>query len=252
VLDWRGQGGSGRLLGNPLKSYVANFADYSDDVARFMNEVALPDCPPPYYALAHSMGATVLLEAATLRGCWFSRMVLLAPMLRIEELPFRAGAVAALSRGLSLAGFGRLTVPGGMRRYRTSEMFEGNPCTSDYERFTRNQAVLRAAPALKVGPPTIGWISAAMRAMADVSSDAFPDRLRLPILMLAAGEDRVVSSKAIEDLALRLKVGTQILLRGSRHEILQERDLIREQFWAAFDAFVPGAATSRYGERVVA
>jgi hypothetical protein len=33
---------------------------------------------------------------------------------------------------------------------------------------------------------------------------------------------------------------------------LQERDLIREQFWAAFDAFVPGAVTGRLGEPVVA
>jgi lysophospholipase len=47
-------------------------------------------------------------------------------------------------------------------------------------------------------------------------------------------------------------VGTQLVLRGSRHEILQERDLIREQFWAAFDAFVPGAVTSKLGEPVVA
>jgi lysophospholipase len=35
------------------------------------------------------------------------------------------------------------------------------------------------------------------------------------------------------------------VLRGSRHEILQERDSIREQFWAAFDAFVPGVAMSK-------
>ena len=47
VLDWRGQGGSSRLLKNSLKGHVRNFADYEDDVARFMNEVALPDCPPP-------------------------------------------------------------------------------------------------------------------------------------------------------------------------------------------------------------
>ena len=83
VLDWRGQGGSGRLMRNSLKGHVKSFADYEDDVARFMNEVALPDCPPPYYALAHSMGATVLLKAATMRGCWFSRMVLTAPMIEI-------------------------------------------------------------------------------------------------------------------------------------------------------------------------
>jgi lysophospholipase len=36
-------------------------------------------------------------------------------------------------------------------------------------------------------------------------------------------------------------------MRGSRHEILQERDSIREQFWAAFDAFVPGVVMSKAG-----
>jgi lysophospholipase len=30
------------------------------------------------------------------------------------------------------------------------------------------------------------------------------------------------------------------VLRGARHEILMESDPIREQFWAAFDAFIPG------------
>ena len=31
-----------------------------------------------------------------------------------------------------------------------------------------------------------------------------------------------------------------VLLPTARHEILQERDEIRAQFWAAFDAFMPG------------
>ena len=101
VLDWRGQGGSGRLMRNSLKGHVKSFNDYEDDVARFMNEVALPDCPPPYYALGHSMGGTVLLKAATMRGCWFSRMVLTAPMLEIAAttaLVPRAERRSALTR----------------------------------------------------------------------------------------------------------------------------------------------------------
>jgi lysophospholipase len=67
----------------------------------------------------------------------------------------------------------------------------------------------------------------------------------VPVLMLAASDDQVVQSKAVEELAIRLRAGSQIVLRGSRHEILQERDTIREQFWAAFDAFVPGVALSK-------
>ena len=31
------------------------------------------------------------------------------------------------------------------------------------------------------------------------------------------------------------------MIEGARHEILQEQDGYRAQFWAAFDAFMPGA-----------
>ena len=101
VLDWRGQGGSSRLMRNSLKGHVNDFAEYEDDLAHFMNEVVLPDCPPPYFALGHSMAAMVLLKAATKRGCWFSRMVLTAPMVKIAGLPMSARVCRQLTDGLS-------------------------------------------------------------------------------------------------------------------------------------------------------
>ena len=36
---------------------------------------------------------------------------------------------------------------------------------------------------------------------------------------------------------------------GARHEILQEADRYREQFLAAFDAFVPGTDTEMWASR---
>ena len=64
--------------------------------------------------------------------------------------------------------------------------------------------------------------------------------LRQPILMVAAGRDEVVSTPAIETFGMNLLAGSHLILAGSRHEILQEQDIFRGQFWAAFDAFVPG------------
>ena len=64
TLDWRGQGMSDRALRNRRKGYVRNFAEYQIDLESFINEIVLPDCPPPIFALAQSMGATVLLRAA--------------------------------------------------------------------------------------------------------------------------------------------------------------------------------------------
>ncbi len=251
VLDWQGQGQSSRLLRNPLKGHVRDFSRYEDDLSLFMSDVVLPDCPPPYYALGHSMGGTVLLNAATDKGCWFSRMVLVAPMLRLVGLPVSQHALGRMMGAAAFCGFGYSMVPGGMKEYLRSQQFEGNLLTSDRERFFRNLSVVQAAPALAVGPPTVGWVRSALRAMAAIESDRFPQRLRVPVLMIAAGDDHIVSSKAIEDLSFRLRVGSQVLLRGARHEIMQERDMIREQFWAAFDAFVPGN-TAEISSRAVA
>ena len=54
ILDWRGQGGSQRMLSDPLKGHVRSFTEYEIDAETFMREVVLPDCPPPHYAIAHS------------------------------------------------------------------------------------------------------------------------------------------------------------------------------------------------------
>jgi lysophospholipase len=32
-----------------------------------------------------------------------------------------------------------------------------------------------------------------------------------------------------------------VVIVGAQHELMMERDAFREQFWAAFDAFIPGS-----------
>ena len=45
---------------------------------------------------------------------------------------------------------------------------------------------------------------------------------------------------SVSAVAYHLRAGSHLVIAGSRHEILQEQDRYRGQFWAAFDAFVPG------------
>ncbi|HEY1983563.1 MAG TPA: alpha/beta hydrolase, partial [Xanthobacteraceae bacterium] len=77
----------------------------------------------------------------------------------------------------------------------------------------------------------------AMRAVRDRS---YPARIRQPMLIVAGGNDAVVSNAAIEDFAGTLRAGAHLVIVGAQHEILMEQDRFRSQFWAAFDAFVPG------------
>jgi lysophospholipase len=66
----------------------------------------------------------------------------------------------------------------------------------------------------------------------------YPKYVAVPMILFAGGADRVVSPQAIEDFAVDLKVGGHILMPSAKHEILHERDEIRQRFWAAFDAYM--------------
>jgi lysophospholipase len=239
MVDWRGQGHSSRRLRDPRKGYVRNFSDYEVDVETFMQQVVLPDCPPPFFALAHSMGGAVMLRIAHSGKRWFDRMVLSAPMI---DLPGRRTSfpARALLRVLRYAGLGGNYVPGGGGTLTGTEPFVNNPLTSDPVRYARNAAILEEDPTLGLGSPTVAWADTAFRAMHGFRAAKYPLQIRQPILMLAASNDTIVSTPAIEEFAYHLRAGSHLVIAGAKHEILQEQDRYRAQFWAAFDAFVPG------------
>jgi len=58
--------------------------------------------------------------------------------------------------------------------------------------------------------------------------------------VLAAGHDQITSTRVTEEFAIHLRAGAHLVVAGARHEIMMEQDIYRGQFWAAFDAFVPG------------
>jgi lysophospholipase len=241
MIDWRGQGGSQRLLSNPRKGYVRRFSDYDIDLATFMQEIVLPDCPPPVFALAHSMGATALIRAAYAGHHWFDRMVLLAPLIGLPGLR-RSMATRIAVRALRMIGLGGAYVPGGDASVMQQRPFIGNLLTSDPVRYARNVAVLEAEPALAIGWPTVAWADAAFRMIATLAEPGYAAKIRQPLLVIAAGHDRIVSTEAIDEFSARLRAGSHLIVPGARHELLMEQDRFRGQVLAAFDAFVPGTA----------
>jgi lysophospholipase len=239
TFDWRGQGLSKRALADPQKGHVRNFSEYVTDLEAVMEQVVLPDCPPPIYALAHSMGGAVVLKACSDGSRWFDRIVLCSPMISLPKTRVTRAA-GPLARVMRLLGRGSGYVPTGHGAPIGVDDFVGNVLTSDPVRYARNMAVLEEAPELGIGGPTIAWADAALRLMKQFSVPSYAGRLRQPILMVAAGRDEVVSTPAIETFGMNLLAGSHLILAGARHEILQEQDQFRAQFWAAFDAFVPG------------
>ncbi len=215
------------------------FAFYERDLDALQQQVLQFLCPQPWFAIGHSMGGAILLAQAHAGRSPFARMVLSAPMIDLHGLRFPR-VVRAIAEALDMVGLGTAYVPGGSRAATLERGFEGNVLTSDPVRFARCAGIHRRGAAARpwrsdrglaeLGVPADGRIHRCRISAAHLHADA----------CLGAGEDRVVSVAATERFATRLKVGRLIVIPDSRHEILMERDSVRAQFWAAFDAFIPG------------
>ena len=142
TLDWRGQGGSERLVADPLKAHVRDFSEYDADLSAFMEKVVRPAGAPRRVALAHSMGAHILLRALHAQPGIFSAAVMTAPMLQTQTRGFPRWLVRTICSAQYLAGFANEWVWGMRARDPLRVPFEDNLVTSDRARFARARALL--------------------------------------------------------------------------------------------------------------
>jgi lysophospholipase len=252
ILDWRGQGGSARLLDNPLKAHVRDFADYDLDLAAFLEQIVTPLDPAPPLALAHSMGGHILLRTLHTRPNAFRAAVMTAPLLQPSTRGYPGWLVRTICQAHVLAGLGEDWVWGMRGRDPLSMTFDDNRVTSDRARFARARALLTGQSELVLSGPTWGWLEAAYRSMAEVAKPGFAEAITTPCLIFGAGRDRIVETDPIRAFARRLAHGTYEEIGDAEHEILMENDTVRARFWAAFDAFVErlARATAPAGAQV--
>lgn len=232
IVDPRGQGLSNRLLDDKMKSYVDSFQDYADDLA-FVTEELLSFLPKPHIVMGHSMGGTIVLQAVLSGVLNPSAIVCSAPMLGLYDLdtPLMKGAI----RALSAMGLKTRNLPFQRQRNGLPVPFNSNKLTSDKDRYRHWAAYFQTTPRLRVGPPTYGWIVQALKSMSWVNRNAA--ELNIPCLIVAAGADPIVDPASNEDFASKARATFKVV-PGALHELFLERDVYRDQFFAAFDAFL--------------
>jgi lysophospholipase len=243
TFDWPGQGGSYRLLPNPLKAHIDDFATYDEALWAFYDQVAKPqiakmgDTAPPI-ALAHSMGGHILLRALHDKPNAFAKAVLSAPMLRALTRGYPPWLARLVCTVENLIGAKDDFVWGMDLRDPHLITFDSQLVTSDRARFQRAQDLAFAHPDLRLAGPTWGWLQAAYESMAKVMAPGYAEAISTPILLCAPGKDRIVDVTAEHEFVKRLPHGKLLDLPDSEHEILMESDPIRARFWSAFDTFV--------------
>jgi lysophospholipase len=111
--------------------------------------------------------------------------------------------------------------------------------THDADRYADELWWRDARPELAMGTGSWGWVAAALRSMAVLARRGKLEALDVPVLLLAAAHDRLVSFPAIRRAAARLP-NCELVVFGpeARHELLREHDIVRDKALAMIDRFL--------------
>jgi lysophospholipase len=238
MLDWRGQGLSTRTPGTGQAQHVDDYADYQADLDAVLDRVVAPAGTPDGWLLfGHSMGGHVALRHLARGDPRVRAAVLSAPMtdIHVGDLPrpLAEGAAWTAAR----AGLARRYAPG-QEDHDAAEPFAGNRLSGDERRWRAALDLWAKDPRLVVGGVTFGWLDATFRSIAALRAPGVPERIRQPVLMLIAPEDRIVVAASQRALAARMPDAEVVALDGSGHEPFFERDAIRDGAWTAVDRFL--------------
>ncbi len=243
AFDWRGQGGSSRLVDSGA-GHIDSFDTWLGDLDRLSGwaKAALP--PGRWIALGHSMGGHLLTRwlADPARGDLPFRTGLAGAIL---AAPFYGlgGPVAMKTAALRMAPFqvarGRAGAfawgqqPYGAFQQRPERQFL---LTGSRAHFEDEGRWVAARPELATGGVSWGWIKAF--AESQRALHAMPlETIDVPLMMLLAAKERLVDNKAAMAIAARLPTCRRHVVDGAAHELLREADPARQAALAKIRSF---------------
>ena len=239
-FDWRGQGGSRPLAEGLLPDDRVSFDPLIDDLAAFVTAWKART-PGPHVLVAHSMGGHVALRACAEKGVTLDALILVAPMLALNTGFIPRVVARAVIGGARLAGLGaRAAWRDDLKDPRRQLRLTGS-----LERYQDSQWWKRKTPGIGLGAPSWNWLGAAMAGARVIERGGELEKIRTPVLLLAAGLDKLVKDEAIAAAARRLRDAEMTLFPTGRHELLREADENRIPALAAIDDFLDRRAPRR-------
>jgi len=240
ALDWRWQAGSGRYHPGERWGGVDDFSTWINDLGQFWQGWAGGGAP--HVLVGHSMGGHLALRAVADRVVRPDALVLSAPMLGfVTPIPgWLQPAFAALMCRLgdpARPAWGEGERPGDTAATR------GLALTKDADRYADEGWWRTRRPELDLGAGTWDWVRKAGESIRHLERPGLLEAVDLPVLVLAARHDLLVSWPAIERAAKRLP-GAELVSWGSEaaHELLREADPVRDAVLAAISDFLDRTA----------
>ena len=236
AMDWRGQGGSGRMAVDPLMGHAASFDPWVDDVDEMVAKWRSVSAPP-HYLVAHSMGGHLALRLLAERGPALDGMVLTAPLLGLKVDPLPEWLARPIIRRKIKQGLSETYAWGQARRPKYAEKRRQRVLTRDPSRYEDEDWWKARQPELALGGVSWGWLDAAYRSIDRLKAAGALEKVALPVLFILPENDEIVSTPAALAMARRIP-GAEVALFDGAHELLRETDPVREAVWARIDAFL--------------
>lgn len=241
IMDWMGQGKSDRYLPNLHKRHSTSFDDDIADMHYFILEYIKhssvhPDRGRiPMALLAHSMGANISLRFLAKNPGMFECAAFSAPMVKLKVFKKIPAPLAVCATSICSFLMGNHYVAGRGDWCYERHAPEGEyKLSSDYERGSVHNAWCEADPSLKVGDVTYGWLHNAQKSCMQLLNPAVYKSISTPCFFGIAQNDHLVDGDAIRWLANNMPNAQYINIPDSYHEILMDKDSVRNLFLEGF------------------
>ena len=224
VMDYRGVGFSGRMLQDTAKTHVDAFDDYVRDIALFYEKIVNRREHEKVFFMAHSTGAAMVAafladNDVNVDGCVFT-----SPLFQVNTGAIPLFVAVPLAALLVATGKGEEYAPG--QGFASAAVYEDNPTTSSYDRWSKwEEDLMTQHEELRFWGYTTGWVQQSFRGSRYARKVA--PELEMPILILQAEIDAYATRAGQRSFRNRAKNCEMIRIAGSRHQLLMERDEIR-------------------------
>ena len=237
ALDHRGQGASGRMLDESEKGYVENFDFYVDDAEDFLKNIVLEYAKKKdVFLVSHSMGGAVSLLLAARCPDIFKKIVFTSPMWDfVYSMPEILAKI--LVKGACRLGLGRSYAIGKSAKDYLRP-FEKTTHTHSFEKYIAQQSFVTQNRSFALGGPTFRWVAESMKAMKKLPEAA--KKVKVPILLVQAENDAVVSNAAMESVAANFASCRKTLIEKGFHELLNEEKEFYEKTISVISDFLIG------------
>ncbi len=231
--DWRGQGLSARLLPDRLRGHARAVEEFLDDYSRLLDAYE-QQAPKPWIMIGHSMGGVLNLLSLQSGDERLAGALLSSPMLRIKTGKRSMWSVKLAVRwALRNGKGGDYVLDEAEDPFDTN--FEDDALTSDRARYDLWQQQLFACPHLAIGAPTWGWLGFGLDAGERALKPRALKSVKVPVCVVQASDDVLVWKHTARWAARRLGRGRYVEIDGAKHEIIMERDELRNVFLKEFD-----------------